>query len=394
MNAIYLVLVAIIIRSTRLTAGESVNLMGVACVAMAIGTTLQALPRGPVGSGFLAPPVYSATYLAPSVLAAQIGGMPLVFGMTITAGIMELAIALLITRLRMVITPVLSGLTVFVVGLQLGVVVIGQMLDVHHEALPSFHRHLVVTLLTLATCVGLSIWGKGALKLLCSMLALIIGMVAAVVLKLISFDDVVGSGAWLALPRPVLLQYGFSSELLPAFLAAGVAAALRAVGVVTTCQRINDAAWQQPDMTNVRKGVLADGAANLIGGIIGAPGMCICAESGWDLQRYRRDQPRHCIRRRGSAGDDRALAEIQWVTQTFVPACRYQEIFAMHRDLVELPDRASRGKFLPRPQARTTKISFHLYLFLSSSGKRCRVPPFSIATVRAQRFCSYLFHEK
>ena len=71
------------------------------------------------------------------------------------------------------------------------------------------------------------------------------------------------------------MQYGFSPELLPAFLAAGVAAALRAVGVVTTCQRINNAAWQQPDMTNVRKGVLADGAANVIGGIIGAPGMCI-----------------------------------------------------------------------------------------------------------------------
>src|SRR4051812_15719508 len=70
LNAIYLVLVAIIIRSAKLPAAESVGLMGIACVALAIGTTLQALPRGPVGSGFLAPPVFSATYLAPSVLAA------------------------------------------------------------------------------------------------------------------------------------------------------------------------------------------------------------------------------------------------------------------------------------------------------------------------------------
>jgi hypothetical protein len=46
------------------------------------------------------------------VLAAQIGGMPLVFGMTIAAGMMEVAIALLLTHLRVVITPVLSGLTV------------------------------------------------------------------------------------------------------------------------------------------------------------------------------------------------------------------------------------------------------------------------------------------
>ena len=277
MNAIYLVLVAIIIRATKLPASESVNLMAIACVALAIGTTLQALPRGPIGSGFLAPPVYSATYLAPSVLAAQIGGMPLVFGMTIVAGLMELAIALLLTHLRVVITPVLSGLTVFVVGLQLGVVGIGQMLDVHHEALPSFHWHLMVTILTLAVCVGLSIWGKGTLKLLCSMLGLIVGMVAATLLQLVPSAalDTIGEAAWLDIPRPALLQYWFSPELLPAFLAAGVAAALRAVGVVTTCQRINDSAWQQPDMANVRKGVLADGLANVFGGILGAPGMSI-----------------------------------------------------------------------------------------------------------------------
>ena len=63
--------------------------MGIACVGLAIGTLLQALPRGPVGSGFLAPPVFSAIYLAPSVLAAEKGGMPLVFGLTLLAGAVE-----------------------------------------------------------------------------------------------------------------------------------------------------------------------------------------------------------------------------------------------------------------------------------------------------------------
>ena len=86
--------------------------------------------------------------------------MSLVFGMTLIAGIMELLIALFLNRLRFVITPVLSGLTVFIVGLQLGVVGVGQMLDVQHGALLSFHFHMLVTILTLATCVGLSIWGR------------------------------------------------------------------------------------------------------------------------------------------------------------------------------------------------------------------------------------------
>jgi xanthine permease XanP len=58
-------------------------------------------------------------------------------------------------------------------------------------------------------------------------------------------------------------------------MAAGVAAALRAVGVVTTCQRINNAAWQRPDTNNIRKGVLADGLSNIIGGCLGVTGMSI-----------------------------------------------------------------------------------------------------------------------
>jgi xanthine permease XanP len=236
MAAIYLILVAIILRHAHVTQASSVDAMGIACVGLAVGTTLQALPRGPVGSGFLAPPVFSAVYLAPSVLAAQVGGLPLVFGMTLFAGAVEVLMALVLNRLRTVITPVLTGLTVFVVGLQLGVVGIGETLDVQHEALPAFPMHLIVTTLTLMVCVGLSIWGRGTLKLLCSSLGLIVGMVGASAIGLIDPAKLatIGQASWIALPRPAFLQLGFDAGLLPAFLASGIAASLRAVGVITT----------------------------------------------------------------------------------------------------------------------------------------------------------------
>ena len=101
MAAIYLILVAIILRHAHATQAMSVNSMGIACLGLAIGTILQALPRGPVGSGFLAPPLFSAVYLAPSVLAAETGGMPLVFGLTLLAGAVEVLVALALRRLQM-----------------------------------------------------------------------------------------------------------------------------------------------------------------------------------------------------------------------------------------------------------------------------------------------------
>ncbi|HUC17032.1 MAG TPA: solute carrier family 23 protein [Acetobacteraceae bacterium] len=274
LDAIYLVLVAIILRHAHAASSARVNAMGIACIAAAVGIALQALPRGPVGSGYLAPPVFSATYLGPSVLAAELGGIPLVCGMTLFAGLVEVLVGLALNRLRIVITPVLSGLTVFVVGLQLGIVGIGETLDVAHEKLPAYPLHLAVAFGTLAIAVTLSIWGRGIVKMLGTMLGLAAGMAGASAIGLIEPDRLAGieHAGWLALPHPIG-GLTFSLALTPPFAAAGIAAALRTAGVLTTCQRLNDAGWRRPDMDNIRKGVLADGLATLISGALGAPGM-------------------------------------------------------------------------------------------------------------------------
>jgi xanthine permease XanP len=275
-SAIYLVLVAIIVRHSNADAETSLRVMRIACVGLAIGTILQALPRGPVGSGFLAPPVFSAVYLAPSVLAAEAGGMPLVFGMTLFAGAVEVGFGLLLHRLRLLITPILSGLTVLIVGLQLGLVGIGELLDVKDEHQSFFGLHLIVTTLTLAVCIYLSIWGRGVWKMACSLLGLIAGMTGAYLVGIIGKPDwdTLAAAPWIAMPVPLLFDLKFDVSLVPAFLAAGIAGALRSVGVLTTCQRLNNAVWQRPDSGNLQRGVLADGLANVIGGSIGVTGMC------------------------------------------------------------------------------------------------------------------------
>jgi NCS2 family nucleobase:cation symporter-2 len=48
---------------------------------------------------------------------------------------------------------------------------------------------------------------------------------------------------------------------------------LRAVGVLTTCQQINDASWKRPEMRSIAGGVFADGLGCAVGGAVGTPGM-------------------------------------------------------------------------------------------------------------------------
>jgi xanthine permease XanP len=66
--------------------------------------------------------------------------------------------------------------------------------------------------------------------LLCSLLGLVAGMAAAMLLKLVPFAGfaVLGDAGWLDLPRPEFLHYGISLELLPAFPASARCAAASA----------------------------------------------------------------------------------------------------------------------------------------------------------------------
>jgi NCS2 family nucleobase:cation symporter-2 len=243
-------------------------------IAVAIATIIQALRKGPIGSGFLAAPVFSAIYLGPSVLAAKSVGLPAVFGMTIIAGIVEILIASNLHRLRIFFPPAISGFIVAIIGIQLGLVAIEHVLDIKEVNTPDYDTHVLVAVLTLGLTVGLSIWAKGLARLMCSMVGLAIGFALSAVFGLIPSDhwQLLLNTSVFAIPDVSFISYQFDAALLPAFLISAVAAALRTVGVITTCQKINDDDWKRPDLNSIKGGMYADGLGCILGGILGTMG--------------------------------------------------------------------------------------------------------------------------
>ena len=195
--------------------------------------------------------------------------------MTIFAGLVEAVLSRLLLKLRVVFQPTISGFTVLVVGLQLGLVGITQTLDVPEEGTAVYLPHFAVALITLAVSIGFSIWGRGVLRLICTLLGVGAGVAAAVATGLIDATTVapIGAAPWLALPDPSFLSYAFDAPLMPAFIAAGFAATLRTIGTITSCQKINDAGWKHPDLANIKRGVLGDSIGTLVAGVLGCPGM-------------------------------------------------------------------------------------------------------------------------
>jgi xanthine permease XanP len=245
-------------------------------LALAIAAVLQALWKGPVGSGYLAPSVISAVYLYPSLTAVTLGGLPLVFGMTVFAGLCEIVFSRLLSRLRAVFPTVVCGFIVMAVGIELGLIGAKQVLDIDIRLTGAAHGlHIAVASLTLAAMIGLAVWGRGLVRLLSTLLGLLPGCVVAFALGFLSPEalQAVREAPLVGVPRLGHLTYAFRETLVVPFAIAALAAGLRTAGVITTCQRINDANWKRPDRRSIAGGVLADGLGCVIAGGLGVVGM-------------------------------------------------------------------------------------------------------------------------
>src|SRR5882762_5203094 len=108
--AIFMIYPLIIGREAGVAADVLASMLRMGMLALAVAVLLQALPRGPVGSRFLAPSIFTGVYLAPSLLAVKVGGLPLVWGMTIFAGVVESVLSRLWPRLRAYVPPETAGL--------------------------------------------------------------------------------------------------------------------------------------------------------------------------------------------------------------------------------------------------------------------------------------------
>ena len=81
----------------------------------------QRFGRAGIGSGYLCPPIFAAPYLPAAVLALQAGGLPLMFGMTIFAGFVEITVSRLFRPLRPFFPPEIAGFVVVMIGVTIGI---------------------------------------------------------------------------------------------------------------------------------------------------------------------------------------------------------------------------------------------------------------------------------
>jgi xanthine permease XanP len=272
--SISVVLPLTVAREAGLSTAVQADVVGLSMLVLGVGTVLQALRAGPVGSGFLCPSLFSAAYISASVAAARAGGFPLVLGMTLLAGGLEAVLARLQRHLRPLFPPEIAGFVVALLGLTLGTLGLRSLLGLDRPP-PVAPAELAVALASLGTMVGLNVWGGRRLRLFCVLGGMAVGYAAAVPAGLLGWPAVerVLSAPLFALPSLGHLAWTFDPALLLPFAIAALAACFKAVGTITTCQRINDADWVRPELASIQRGVLADAVGTATAGLAGTVGV-------------------------------------------------------------------------------------------------------------------------
>ncbi len=248
------------------------NVVALSMIACGVGTIAQAMRITGFGSGYLCPNLVGPNFFGALMQAAWLGGLPLVRGMTIAAGLFEAVFARSLNKLRFLFPPEITGLVVLMVAESLIPLETSKFLGITYPHEPISRLTVVVALLTLCAMVAVNIWGRGKLRLYGVLIGLITGYVLSTLTGLFGPAQLerVYEAPWAAVPHYAgMMHLSFQWSLLPTFLIVSATGALKTIGNLIMCQKVNDSDWKEPEIRSISGGLMADALAVTVSGLIG-----------------------------------------------------------------------------------------------------------------------------
>lgn len=269
-----LVFPVLLAREAGLSDAQMLDSVSLCMLALGVSTILLCIRSRFLGSGYLCPAGYTPIYFAPSLYALQHGGLGMVYGMTVVAGLVQLGIAPLLRRVRALFPPEIAGLVVAIAGLSLAVLGARYSFGIKggHGVQPAF---LAVAGVSLVTMLGLNIWAKGYPKMFCMMIGAVVGDATSVALDVGDFHILTVGEKFTLFRWPSFdhVSYAFDASLILPFAVVALAGTLNLIGDISTAQKINNANWVRPEFRSLSGGLASNGVASIISGFVGSPGV-------------------------------------------------------------------------------------------------------------------------
>ncbi len=250
-------------------------------LAAGIGSIVQSVGLPFIGSGYLCPNVCGPSYFSLSLSATWIGGIPLMRGMIIIAGLIEMALAPIVQKLKHVFPPFIVGLVVAMVGVSVIKLSVASVFGVAFKGDAIRNSDIIIGMFTLMVMVLCNIWGKGFIKMYCLIIGMLSGWILAFILLPEYWHDLVAvkSSPTFAMPTigPEFKSITFNFKMIIPFTIIAISGSLKSFGNLLAAQKISEPDLTEPNFVPIRKGLLADGVSTVLAGLLG--GMAVDTSS-------------------------------------------------------------------------------------------------------------------
>ncbi|MCD6579839.1 purine/pyrimidine permease [bacterium] len=257
------------------------SLIAFSMLAAGIGSIIQSVGLPFIGSGYLCPNLCGPSYFSLSLSAAWIGGLPLMRGMIILAGLVEMALAPIIEKLKKIFPKFIVGLVVTMVGISVIKSSVSSFfgLTFHGDAIRNLD--IVIGTISLLIMVIANLWGKGLIKMYCLLLGMLGGWIIAIILIPEYWYNItaVVNVPLFALPKitPEFKKITFDFRLIIPFAVIAISGSLKSFGNLLAAQKISEPNLKKPNFSPIRKGLLSDGFSTVLSGLFG--GMAVDTSS-------------------------------------------------------------------------------------------------------------------
>jgi len=245
-------------------------------IIAAVAVLVQTLRIGTIGCGYVIFAGSYSAFLACSLDAVNMGGLPLLATMGILCAPMVFLYAYFLRFLRHIVTPVVGGTVIMLVAMGLIPISIDLWMG-GDSSLPSFGSsacYLTGTV-TIATLMVLMITGNKTIRLWTPIIGMGVGYVTAWsfgLLELAHFNSAplfgLPQGHWPGIALDLEIKH---IPLAAVFMMVALVSAIEGTGNIMLVQQVSERNFHKVRYDRVQGGLFCDGLAKMLAGLVGTP---------------------------------------------------------------------------------------------------------------------------
>lgn len=261
----------IICQSLGVPADQTNTIISMSLFASGLSSFIQIRTFGPIGSGLLSIQGTSFNFLGPIIgagLALKAGGadietmMAAIFSTILVASSAEILLSRVLQFAQRIITPLVSGIVVTLIGLtlvQVGLISMGGGYAAMADGSFGSLDKLALAGTVLAIIVLLNRAHNPYVRVASIVIAMLVGYVMAYLMGMVNTDNLAET-QFIALPIPMQYGLGFDWSLFIPLVLIFLITALEAIGDITATSEVSGEPVKGPVyMKRIKGGVLADG---------------------------------------------------------------------------------------------------------------------------------------